>query len=124
MPTKSNIQAVMRYLGVAPTNRDGVSQTAHFDVRPEPDPRPCEVVANDRPAIAFSGEGWDKLRVRKRKALRMIASYRQAIQRNPSLRALLENDIAHETRIHDLIETYLPEPDPFAPARRMSAGLG
>jgi hypothetical protein len=123
MPTKSNFQAVMRYLGVAPAHA-GVGQSAQFEALSWPDARPCDAAANDRPAIAFAGEGWDKLRVRKRKALRMIASYRQAIERNPSLRTLLEDDIAHEKRIHDLIETYLPEPDPFAPARRMSASFG
>ncbi|HEY7853320.1 MAG TPA: hypothetical protein VIB82_10120 [Caulobacteraceae bacterium] len=111
MPAKasSNIQSVLRYLGVAPAAARDIEleELAWPTVYPNAAIHPMR----ERP-----DQGWDNLRVRKRKALRTIAGYMEAVRRNPSLRSFLEPEIDAERRIHDLIDTYLPDDDFFASA--------
>ena len=110
MPAKasSNIQSVLRYLGVTPA--------AANDIELQELAWPTVYPNAVRPSHDRVDQSWDNLRVRRRKALRTIAGYMEAVRRNPSLRSFLQPEIDAERRIHDLIDTYLPDDDIFATA--------
>ena len=111
MPAKasSSLHTVLRYLGVAPASAKGIE----LEELAWPTVYPTAAV---RPRQDQGDQDWDNLRVRRRKALRTIAGYMEAIRRNPSLRSFLEPEIDAERRIHDLIDTYLPDDRHFAGA--------
>ncbi|HEY2178396.1 MAG TPA: hypothetical protein VGH15_07425 [Caulobacteraceae bacterium] len=118
---KSNILSVLRYLGVtsADAGDEARDQRIELDERPWPRVFPDAI---DPPAPPIetqrsASREWDTLRVRKRKAIRAIAGYTEAIRRNPSLTSFLEAEIANEKRIHDLIAAYLPDEDVYASTR-------
>ncbi|HXV00786.1 MAG TPA: hypothetical protein VG166_09825 [Caulobacteraceae bacterium] len=118
--TKSSINSVLRYLGVtSPEARDHAREARiELSERPWPVfPDAIDAPASLEEAAPMASREWDTLRVRKRKALRAIAGYAEAIRRNPSLTSFLEAEIANEKRIHDLIAAYLPDDDFHARSR-------
>jgi hypothetical protein len=106
--TSNSLQTVLRYLGVSPA--------AANDIQLEEMAWPTVYPNAVRASQDRGDPSWDNLRVRRRKALRTIAGYMEAIRRNPSLRSFLQPEIDAERRIHDLIDTYLPDDDVFATA--------
>jgi hypothetical protein len=123
MPARSKpkLLSVLRYLGVTAPEAGEPAPGARIEVDERPWPRvfpdAIDAPASHAETQPSVSREWDTLRVRKRKALRAIAGYAEAIRRNPSLTSFLEAEIANEKRIHDLIDAYLPDEDLHAAPR-------
>jgi Family of unknown function (DUF5681) len=85
--------------------------------RPDPVPHPDDIRINPRTGeVRFIGplddiakKKWDRMQARKKESLQEIEELRKMLKREPDLRTVIEQDIAHEQRLIAIIDYHLPD---------------
>lgn len=101
--------------------------------RPNPVPHPDDVWIDPRRGeVRFIGpfddiakKKWDRMQDRKKEFLQEIDELRKMLKRKPEFQTFIEQDIAHEQRLIQMIDYYLPDEatrcspfyDPHKPAK-------